>query len=746
MGAVKRLLFSCAPAWLLACSPPIAPPTGEAPPPGIYANDTAANQGFVPNPAFVRQIPEIGINRSKLSLEGEVLVVEGDDQTVAIGGPGVFGITQDNQVAIVQRVLAEYPDVFDTIQIYTSFIDEANAGSAYYQAIKNSVSGLGIDTFNGRPGWGLPDQGRLSGFSNMNSMLMWGGGSFDGLNQITGTYHAVIGQELSHRWLFFMMFDKADGNGAKDDLIGRMGAHWSRLAHSEGSVQDGQFWEKIGPRMFHNRGTNLGFAPLDLYGMGFIPKTEVPDFFYLTDATLGGNPLDKVTPVPLNATVVADDHPVSITDVIRALGPRNPPVATENPYYRVAMVLVTAPGEPRSSWAPHLTHLQDVARDFPESWRIWTRSSSALCTKVTERCPEPLIGLAGQDVTDGNDDLVAPGESFDLTLSIINKGIGTSQHVMVELEPIGSVATLTGSPIEVPSVGEGEIARLPAPFRVTVSSTVACGGALGFSARFITEEGPIFQGHLTIGVGTKSLRLDPLDEAPDWKIDPDGEDTALRGKWDLGEPEFASVLGVVTQLGEDHSPGESKLSFQTGSALGGSFSANDLDGGFTTLESPAFALRETRDPKLVFWYWRRAMDFSVSPARALGGDTALVVQATNDGGEHWVELGRILDESEDWTRAEMRIRDAVEPTNRVKFRFVADDETASGTVEVGVDDVEIIDFLDECELDLPMETDAGVITKPPPVTREKGGCTASGDASPLVLLGLALLVLRRRRR
>lgn len=732
---------------LLGCGRHADAPTGEAPPADVYSNDTSDNQGFVPNPDFVPQVPAYAIKRSKLSLEGEVLVVEGDAQTVSTGGPNVFGISQDNQVAIVQRVLSEYPDVFDTIQIYTTFIDEAHAGTAYYQSIRNSVAGIGVNSFNGRAGWGLPPTGgRLSGFSNMNSMLMWGGGSFDGLNRIAGSYHAVIAQELSHRWLFRMKFDLGDGNGDHDDLIGRDDAHWSRLAHSEGSVQDGQSWEKIGDRLFENRGTDLGFAPLDLYAMGFIAADEVPEFFYLTDAVFNGDMLTKTSRVPLGARVSADDNPVTIEDVIRAMGPRNPPVDTEDPYYRAAFVLVTAPGEPRNSWVPHLRQLQDVARDFPESWRMWTRGSSAICTKVSERCPEPVIGLAGHVIEDGNDGLLAPGEDFELGLSIINHGVGTTRNVMVELEPVGAGATLSGGPITVPEVGEGQTVALPERFSVTVSSTIACGDTIAFSARFITEEGPIFRGLLTLGVGTKRLRIDPLDEAPDWTVDPDGDDTAFLGQWALGEPEFASALGVVTQPREDHTPGESKLSFHTGPSLMSSFSANDVDGGFTTLQSPPFALRDTRDPKLVFYYWRVAANFAVRPMEMLGGDTALVVQASDDGGASWTELGRFEEQTDEWTRAELRIRDAVDLTNRVMFRFVVADDTMNGTVEAGIDDVEVVDFLDECEIEMPMMMDAGV-TRPPTGgdDREGGGCTAAGSASPLALVLLGLFFLRRRR-
>lgn len=731
---------------LLGCGRPGDVPTSEAPPADVYANDTSDNQGFVPNPDFIPEVPTYAIQKSKLSLEGEILVVEGDAQTVSTGGPNVFGITQDNQVAIVQEVLSQYPDVFDTIQIYTTFVDEAHAGTAYYQSIRNSVAGIGVNSFNGRAGWGLdPLQGRLSGFSNMNSMLMWGGGSFDGLNQITGSYHAVIAQELSHRWLFKMLFDLGDGNGDRDDLLGRDEAHWSRLAHSEGSVQDGQSWEKVGDGLFVNRGTDLGFAPLDLYAMGFIPASEVPAFFFLTDAVFDGDMLTKTSRVPLGARVSAEDTPVTIDDVIRAMGPRNPPVDTEDPYYRAAFVLVTAPGEPRNSWVPHLRELQEVGRDFPESWRIWTRGSSAICTKVSERCPEPVIGLAGHVIEDGNDGLLAPGEDFQLGLSIINHGVGTARNVMVELEPIDAGASLSGGPISVPEVGEGQTAALPSNFAVTVSSTVACGDTIAFRARFITEEGPIFTEQLTLGVGTKQLRIDPLDEAPDWTVDPDGADTAFLGQWALGEPEFASALGVVTQPREDHSPGESKLSFHTGPSLMGSFSANDVDGGFTTLQSPPFALRDTRDPKLVFWYWRLATNFAVRPMEPLGSETALVIQASDDGGSSWTELGRIEEETEEWTRAELSIRDAVELTNRVMFRFVVADESMSGTVEVGIDDVEIVDFLDECDIGEPMMMDAGVVTRPKTPDEREGGCTAAGSASPVALLLLGLFFLRRRR-
>ncbi|MCB9649937.1 MAG: hypothetical protein H6730_25630 [Deltaproteobacteria bacterium] len=257
-----------------ACGVPS--PSGEPTPADIaarYRHDDSTNQHFSPNPEFVAQPADYAVQRQALTREGEVLIIEGGAGTVTVGGPGAFGITQDNQVAIVQEVLSQYPDVFDTIQIYTTFIDQAHQGIAYYQGIQSAVSGIGIAGFDNRAGYGLTGEGRLSGFSNMNSMLQWGNGSFNGLNTIEGYYHGVIAHELSHRWLFHVLFTDPSGN-SNSSLLGRDDAHWSRLAHAYGSVHDGNFFVDNGDGSFTNMGTDMGFSPLELYAMGRIPADD----------------------------------------------------------------------------------------------------------------------------------------------------------------------------------------------------------------------------------------------------------------------------------------------------------------------------------------------------------------------------------------------------------------------------------------------------------------------------------------
>lgn len=738
-SAVLLLLgaFACAPG---------APSRGEPTPDEIaarYRHDDSLNQHFVPNPDFIPQLPDVAVQRSSLSLEGEVLIIEGDAETVAVGGPDAFGITDANQVAIVQQVLAAYPDEFDTIQIYTTFIDQAHQGIAYYQGIKNDVAGIGTSGFNGRGNWGLdPDNGRLSGFSNMNSMLMWGNGSFNGLNTVEGYYHGVIAHELSHRWLFRMQFTDPSGN-PNESLLGRDNAHWSRLAHAYGSVHDGNFFVDNGNNTFTNMGTDMGFSPLELYAMGRIPALGVEPFFYLTEATLMGAPLDKLSNIGRGDVVAGTRINVEVSQVVDQMGPRNPPYGFDNPYYRAAMVLVTAPGEARASWEPHLTKLKEVQADFPQTWRNWT--GGGMCTQVTERCPEPVLGLADYKVEDGGDNIAAPGEQVQVRLSAQNTGLGLAEGATVELVAVSpGVQVNTSAALTVPPVEAGSFAALTETFAITVAADLACAEAIQLQAIFHTKEGPVFSEVFSLTVGTRVVKSDPLNEAPDWTVDPDGTDTALQGQWDLGEPGLVTVLGLVTQPGEDHTPGEGKLSFHTGVEGTSFFADNDLDGGTTTLESPVFSLTDSVDPILSFFAWRMAGDFTVAGGPGPVPGSQLKILASNDGGETYVEMGELSENTEAWTRVAYRIRDTVEPSPRMRFRFVIADPSMVGNVEAGVDDLEILDFVAGCEIDI---VDPKPTPTPTPTPKDEGCTSTSGSSSAaLLLLGLALLAGRARRR
>lgn len=722
-------------------------PDPEAPPPDVYNNDIPRNDGYVPNPDFVpAPSPRIDTRRQALSTEGEVVVIEGDSRFVTAGMGGGFGVTSRNQTAIVQEVLSTYPDRFDTIAIFLSFTDQAHVGTAFYQNISNGVQGIGRNVFNGRGGWGLPELGRLSGFVNMNNVEQFGG--LRGSGSTFSSYHAVLAQELTHRWLMFFQF--TDGTGMMNDsLLGRQDAHWSPLVHAYGSVQDGIDWRDNKDGTFTALGSENGFAPMDLYGMGIYGPSQVEPFYYIADAKLNGMDLDRMSRISGGNTVTGSRIDVTVDQVISAMGPRNPPKGTETPYYRAAFVLITEPGQSRTVWQPYLDAVQAAADTFPETYKVWSLASGAICTKVTAPCPEPDLELQDFTIADGNDNLVGPGDSFQLSLRIRNDGIGTAEDVKVTVESLVPEIAVVSSTVTVAAVPQNGIADVSTPFSVTLGPSLECGQIVKLQVKLTSKEGPSFRSRLEMVIGNRTVRIDPLHEAPDWTVDPDGTDTVSAGEWDLGEPEFVSVLGVVTQPAEDHTPGDGKLSFHTGPTRGANFSAHDVDGGRTTLQSPPFALADTTYPSLVFYAWHIAINFAnvAGPTPVSGAD--LVVQASNDGGKNYVEVLRISENTSAWQRYSVPLAPHLVPTNKVRFRFVIEDLTESGTVEAGIDDVEVIDLLAQC----PVPALPGEPTMPDPAAKmidKEEGCRCVSSRTDrfgvvFLLVALGLLFVRRRR-
>jgi hypothetical protein len=231
-----------------------------------------------------------------------------------------------------------------------------------------------------------------------------------------------------------------------------------------------------------------------------------------------------------------------------------------------------------------------------------------------------------------------------------------------------------------PPIGEASSAMLPR-FQLSVGQDVPCNSVVTLRVRETTEQGPSFEQAIELPVGTRVERVDVMEEDVDWNINPDGTDTAStarNGAWELGAPNFTSLLGEILQPREDHTPGAAKLAFTTGVATFGQPARGDVDRGKTTLESPVFALRDLRDPQLVFYVWHVARDFTKDPPVDVPS-AALIIKGTDDGGETWNEMARIEQNTTEWTRIGLRIRDQLELTNKVRFRFEIE-EMAMGSI------------------------------------------------------------------
>jgi carboxypeptidase T len=172
---------------------------------------------------------------------------------------------------------------------------------------------------------------------------------------------------------------------------------------------------------------------------------------------------------------------------------------------------------------------------------------------------------------------------------------------------------------------------------------------------------------------------DDLEVARGWTVNPLGTDSATGGKWVRANPQGTSSSGPK-QLGTVPS-GSSAL--VTAYKAGASASSYDVDGGTTTVQSPAIDLPSAAGQRLTFRYYfaHRSNASSADELRvsivADGGATTTVL----------LEQGAANDDDAAWASASIPL-DAWAGTT-IRIRFQARDGGASSLIEAAVDDVRV---------------------------------------------------------
>jgi len=171
---------------------------------------------------------------------------------------------------------------------------------------------------------------------------------------------------------------------------------------------------------------------------------------------------------------------------------------------------------------------------------------------------------------------------------------------------------------------------------------------------------------------------DDLEVPRSWTVDLDGLDTATGGRWQQGHP--AATMASGTKQVDASTTGWKW--FATGLAAGASATANDLDGGTTSVTSRAITLPARSGQRLTFRY-----AFAHDVAATEDDGFRAEVLAADRSSTVFSVAGRPADVDGAWRSASVPL-DAWAGQS-IRLRFSATDGGPDNLVEAAVDDIRV---------------------------------------------------------
>ncbi len=276
----------------------------------------------------------------------------------------VFGDEEIVDETLLSKIFYEnYPDDVHQISVFYDFPLQLLGGGAvaYHFTTKNQIRGIGYknrppfrDTFDFSSSMG--SDGVLEGFANMGYVHKYN----DNLNRRrqTLTHLGVFIHEIGHQWLSRLFYRKG---GTTSGELQENGGHWAFHTHSSASFMQGNDIEDLGGGDFRTRETDAIFSELDLYVLGVIPPGQVGDFFYVAESGQDPRRLPE-----FNFNMRGRRVDVSIDDVIRHEGARDPDHNDSARVTRVAMILLVKQGAAPQQRS--IDKVQDFVRLGAREW------------------------------------------------------------------------------------------------------------------------------------------------------------------------------------------------------------------------------------------------------------------------------------------------------------------------------------------------------------------------------------------
>jgi hypothetical protein len=185
----------------------------------------------------------------------------------------------------------------------------------------------------------------------------------------------------------------------------------------------------------------------------------------------------------------------------------------------------------------------------------------------------------------------------------------------------------------------------------------------------------VVTGGVTTGAAPTTVFSDDFEQDRGWVANPAGTDTAITGAWARANPEDTNSSGPK-QLGTTPS---GSFDLVTGPLAGAAAGDNDIDGGVTSIQSPAIALPTsgtlTLSLKFYFAHGTNSSVDDVFRVRIVGATTQTVIQ----------ELGSTADDDAAFITQAADISAFAGQTIRILIE--ASDAAGASLVEAAVDDV-----------------------------------------------------------
>lgn len=274
---------------------------------------------------------------------------------------------------------AEHGDDYDFLAFFTDF--DLGGVTQFAWATRIDVAGIGLAEQNEeRYGDGLGadytalagSAGRLQAVLVMNSLDIadsWWLGAQD-----------LVTHELGHRWGMGFRLPLSPEPTA---LFNNNG-HWTpRLGQDAASALSYGQTTETAPGQFRSvRVEPLPYGSFDLYLMGLMELDTVGELFYVANPEVVAPPTGDLTEVRPGTPVdfVGERVDLAPTDVVAAMGPRDPPVAAAQKDFRMAFVLVCRPTEP---CGPSMVERLEAERAaYPDTFAWATRGLGTMDTEL----------------------------------------------------------------------------------------------------------------------------------------------------------------------------------------------------------------------------------------------------------------------------------------------------------------------------------------------------------------------------